>query len=173
VFAVLSNRRRRYALHHLKQRPDGAVPLGDLSRRVAAWELGVDPEDLTYEDRKSVHTSLSQFHVPKMCDAGLVEFDAEHGIVELTDAGADLDVYLETVRGHEIPWYRYFLLLSVLSGALVVASAVGVPLLASVPGLAVAGLVVAAFLCSSLAFLYDSRYRMRVGNEGPPPEWDA
>lgn len=172
VFDVLSNRRRRYALHHLKHHP-GPVSLAALSGQVAAWERGVDPEGLMYEDRKSAHTSLSQFHLPKMHEAGVVEFDPEEGVVSLTEQGAEIEVYLETVAGNELPWHRYFLLLSVLSVGLVLAVAVGVPGLAGIPGLALAGLVATAFLCSSLAFLYDSRYRMRVGNQGVPPETEA
>lgn len=170
MFDVLSNRRRRYALHYLKRRADNRVPLAELSTRVAAWEQGADPEELTYQDRKSAHTSLSQFHLPKMREAGLVEFDQADGVVRLTDRGADIDVYLETVGEEDLPWHRYFLLLSVLAAGTVAAAGVGVPLLTELPGLLVAGLVVAAFLASSLAFLYDSRYRMRVGAGEDPPE---
>lgn len=172
VFDVLSNRRRRYALHHLK-RHAGAVSLAALSQQVAAWEQGVAPEGLVYEDRKSVHTSLSQFHLPRMAEAGLVEFDPDEGVVRLTEAGADVEVYLETVAGKELPWHRYFLLLSVLSVGVVLGTTVGVPGLAGVPPLALAGVIAAAFLCSSLAFLYDSEYRMRVGSGGFAPESDA
>ena len=171
VFDVLSNRRRQYALYHLKRRPDNRASLVELSRWVAAWEQGANPEELTYEDRKSAHTSLSQFHLPKMREAGLVEFDPDDGLVRLTDTGAEVEVYLETVSGSELPWHRYFLLLSVLSVVVVAAAAVGVPFVAAVPGLGLAGLIAGAFLCSSLAFLYDSRYRMRVGREGAPPGW--
>lgn len=169
VFDVLSNRRRRYALHYSKSHP-GPVSLSELSRHVAAWEQGADPEALAYEDRKSAHTSLSQFHLPKMHEAGLVEFDPEEGTVRLTETGAEVEVYLETVVGRELPWHRYFLLLSVLSVGVVLAAAVGVPGLAGVPPLALAGGIAAAFLCSSLAFLYDSRYRMRVGAGELPSE---
>lgn len=170
VFDVLSNRRRRYALHHLKQRSDHRVSLAELSRRVAAWEQGTDPEEITYEDRKSAHTSLSQFHLPKMRDAGLVEFDPDDGVVRLTDRGAEVEVYLGSVGESELPWHRYFLLLSLLAVGVVAATGVGVPFLADVSGLVLAGLIAAVFLCSSLAFLYDSRYRMRVGGTGRPPE---
>ena len=146
------------------------MSLADLSRRVAAWEQGADPEDLTYEDRKSAHTSLSQFHLPKMRDAGLVEFDQSAGVVRLTETGAEVEIYLETVGRNELPWNHYFLLLSLLSVGIVAAVAAGVPVLATVPNITVAGLIAAAFLCSSIAFLYDSRYRMRLGENGDPPD---
>ena len=58
--------------------------LSDASRQIAAWENDVDPADVEYDQRKSVYTSLRQFHCPKMADAGLVEFDDRDGTVRLT-----------------------------------------------------------------------------------------
>jgi hypothetical protein len=170
VFEVLSNQRRRYALHYLKQHADGPVEMGDLSTRVAAWEAGIDPVEVTYDQRKSVHTSLYQYHAPKLEETGLVEYDSRAGVVELTDAGADVDLYLEAVRGRELPWASYFVLLSLFSTALVSAAWLSVPPFGELPALAGGGFVAAAFLVSSLVFAYDSRTAMRVGSAGPPPE---
>lgn len=36
LYDALSNRRRRFAIHYLKQRPEAHVDMGDLSTRVAA-----------------------------------------------------------------------------------------------------------------------------------------
>jgi hypothetical protein len=172
VFEVLSNRRRRYALHYLMQHPDDPVEMGDLSTQVAAWEEGIDPEAVTYDQRKSVHTSLYQYHAPKLDETGLIEYDSRGGVLELTDAGSDIDLYLEAVRGREIPWASYFVLLSVLSAAFVGAAALPIPPLAGVSTAACAGAVVAVFLVSSLVFAYDNRTAMRFGSAGPPPGVD-
>jgi hypothetical protein len=169
VFEVLSNERRRYAIHYLMQHPDEQVEMGDLSTQVAAWEAGIDPEAVTYDQRKSVHTSLYQYHAPKLADTGLVDYDSRGGVVELTEDGEDLDLYLEAVRGREIPWASYFVLLSAFGTALVGAAWLGVPGLAGLPAYAPAGFVVAAFLASSVVFAYDSRTAMRFGSTGPPP----
>lgn len=169
VFEVLSNQRRRYALHYLMQRPDESVEMGELSTQVAAWEHGVDPQTVTYDQRKSVHTSLYQYHAPKLDETGLVEYDSRGGVVELTDSAADLDLYLEAVRGREIPWASYFVLLSMFATAVVGATWLGAPPFAGLSGYVSAGVVVAAFLVSSLVFAYDSRTAMRFGSAGPPP----
>jgi len=170
LFEVLSNRRRRYTLHYLKQHADEAVEMGDLSTQIAAWETDTPPEELAYDERKRVHTSLYQYHAPKLDDAGIVDYDSGRGVVELTDAGADLDLYLEAVSGREIPWATYHLLLGGFGVSLMSAVVLEVPPTGMVPE-GTWGLVVAvAFLVSSAVFVYDNRVSMRLGSEGPPPE---
>ncbi|QKG91890.1 hypothetical protein HPS36_03130 [Halorubrum salinarum] len=83
LLELLGNRRRRLLWRHLRAE-DAAAALSDASRQIAAWENGVDPADVDYDQRKSVYTSLRQFHCPKMADAGLVEFDDRDGTVRLT-----------------------------------------------------------------------------------------
>lgn len=83
LLELLGNRRRRLLWRHLRAE-EAAAALSDASRQIAAWENGVDPADVDYDQRKSVYTSLRQFHCPKMADAGLVEFDDRDGTVRLT-----------------------------------------------------------------------------------------
>jgi hypothetical protein len=171
LFEALSNQRRRFALHYLKQQNgDGPVDLADLSAQVTAWERGVDAEDLSYAQRKNVHTSLSQFHAPKLDDLGFVEFDRDAGVVELTDRAEDVDVYLETTSGRELAWGPYLLLLSSVLSGVVFGSLVGVPVLAELSTQSLAVFVAVTFLSSSAFFAYDTWTEMRVGTEGPPPE---
>jgi hypothetical protein len=166
---MLGNRRRRYALHCLKQQDDGVVEMGDLSTQVAAWERGIEPEEVSYDERKTVHTSLYQHHAPKLDESGLVEYDSRSGRVELTEAGADVDLYLEAVGGRDVPWSSYLLGLSTVGLLVTLATLIdAVP--ASVPPAAPGVAVGVAFLVSSAVFVYDNRRRMRLGCEGPPPE---
>jgi len=170
VYEALSNRRRRFALHHLKQLDEEQpVDISTLSTQVAAWENGTDPEQLGYADRKNVHTSLYQFHVPKMDDLGLVNYDRSRGTVELTQYGRDVDVYLEAVYGREIPWATYFLLLSVVMTGVAVAAWADAPLFDLVSDGSWTLFVAVSFLVSSAAYAYSNR-SMRVGSEGSPPE---
>ncbi|WP_192813794.1 MULTISPECIES: DUF7344 domain-containing protein [Halorubrum] len=83
LLELLGNRRRRLLWRHLRAE-EAETALSDASRRIAAWENDVDPADVEYDQRKSVYTSLRQFHCPKMADAGLVEFDERDGTVRLT-----------------------------------------------------------------------------------------
>lgn len=173
LFEVLSNRRRRYALHYLKQQDDARAEMGDLSTQVAAWELATDPEALAYDERKRVHTSLYQYHAPKLDDAGVVEYDSQRGVVELTDAGADLDLYLEAVSGRDVPWATYYLLLSGFGMSLMGAVWLDVSPLTLVPDVTWGLFVAVAFLVSSAVFVYDNRFSMRLGGTGPPPGADG
>jgi hypothetical protein len=170
VYEALSNRRRRFALHHLKQLDgDQPVDISTISTQVAAWENGSDPEQLGYADRKNVHTSLYQFHVPKMDDLGLVNYDRNRGTVELTQYGRDVDVYLEAVYDREIPWSTYFLMLSGVMTGVAVAAWADAPLFDHVSDASWTLFVAVTFLISSAAYAYSNR-SMRVGSEGTPPE---
>jgi hypothetical protein len=173
LFDVLSNRRRRYTLHYLKQNGDDPIEMGDLSTQVAAWELETSPEALGYDERKRVHTSLYQYHAPKLDDAGIVEYDSRRGELELTEAGSDLDLYLEAVSGQDIPWATYHLLLSGVAVSLMSAVYLDVHPLTLLPDVTWGLFVAVGFLASSVVFVYDNRYAMRLGGEGPPPELEG
>lgn len=165
LFDILSNHRRRYALHSLKQR-DRAVAVGDLAEEIAAWENGVSIAELTAADRKRVYTALQQFHLPKMDTTGIVEFDST-GNVALTETANALDVYLDVVTDDTISWSHYYLGLSVVS--LVVTTGVWLAPFTLFPELVWAVLVASMFLLSALAHTYYNR-RMRLGADGTPPE---
>ncbi|VTT88118.1 hypothetical protein DM2_1452 [Halorubrum sp. DM2] len=122
LFSLLSNPRRRFILRYLN-RTDESIQLQDLAAEVAAWENETDREALTSKQRKRLYVSLYQTHIPKLEEAGIVEYDGDTGQIRLTDRGGDLNRYLDV----DAPdadgtrrWGRYYLLL-----ALVVALAYG------------------------------------------------
>lgn len=166
LFEVLSNRRRRYAVHALKG-ADAPKELGTLAERVAAWEYDVDLDEVDHRQRKRVYTALQQSHLPKMDTAGVVDFDKQRGLVEPTEALADVDVYLEVVGGSEIPWSEYYLGLSGVSAALLAATWLGAWPFALLSPMAVALFVVVAFTVSALAHRY---YSTTLGSTDGPPE---
>lgn len=168
TFEVLSNRRRRYMLHYLKGSEERARELSDISTQVAAWENEIDPDSITYADRKNVHTSLYQFHAPKMERAGIIEYNRPSGTIRLTDEGERLEMYLETVDERDVPWSQYFLGLS----ALVTGAWFDVGPLTAIEGIGWAAFVTVTFLVSAIAFAHYNR-RMRVGFAGAPPELDG
>jgi len=96
LIELLANARRRYLWQHLR-REGSEIPLQEASRAVAARELDKSPSSVTYDERKSVYTSLLQFHCPKMADAGLIEFDRRAARVSPCE-GAELVVELEPDR---------------------------------------------------------------------------
>lgn len=83
LFGVLANRRRRYALRCLSNR---AVPIGlaDLAEDVAALEKETERTNLSASDVQNVHTALYHSDVPKLAEAGLVDYRRDRGTVALT-----------------------------------------------------------------------------------------
>ena len=168
IFSMLSNQRRRYVIHYLKQHPE-RVTIRDLSQQIAAWENGVSVEALTYKQRKRVYTSLHQTHLPKLDDSGVVDYDRDRGIVSLNDRSRELEMYLEVVRSDDVPWSTYYFGLSVIAGAVVLLAWVGLPPFAAVPGLAYATLFAVVLSLSALVHVHYTR-RMRLGDGDTPAE---
>ncbi|MCG1004317.1 MULTISPECIES: hypothetical protein [Halobacterium] len=168
LFDVLANRRRRYAVHALDD-ADGATEIGDVAEQVAAWEYGVDVEQVSYEERKRVYTALQQSHFPMMDDAGVVDFDKNRGTVEPTDSLNDVEVYMDVVQGHEIPWSVYYLGVSGVAASLMAAVWTGTWPFAALPHLAWGVAVTAMFAVSAVAHTYYARGQ-RIGSTDEPPE---
>ena len=108
LLEVLSNRRRRYALHHLK-RTGETVSVGDLARIVAGWENDKPPEAVSGAERKRVYTALHQQHLPKMDELGLVEFDRSRGEVTVAPAVRDRRIYADVAAASAVPWAAAYL----------------------------------------------------------------
>ena len=168
VFDVLKNRRRRHALHYLKQQ-DEPVELSELAEQVAAWENDSTVEGISAAERKRVYTALYQSHLPKLDDAGIVEYNQSRGIVELSERAEELDVYLELVSGDDIPWSKYYLGLALLGVAVISAAWLQLSPFAVLPDLLWAAIIVTAFSASAVVHTYVTRKR-RVGADGTPPE---
>lgn len=93
VFQALANRRRRLVVRVLDEATE-PLSIGTLATRIAAYEQGVEPVEVTHRQRKSVYTSLHQNHLPKLTDAGFVTADREWVDVRLTERAAVLESHL-------------------------------------------------------------------------------
>ncbi|MFW6320318.1 MAG: DUF7344 domain-containing protein [Halohasta sp.] len=125
VFDLLSNSRRRFVLHYLKQ-SDGPVRLSELAAQIAAIENEVPVEELTSQQRKRTYVSLYQTHIPKLQDADAVTYDAETGLVRLASGASEIGEYFQQQRTTR-PWQYYYLLLAGVGLAIyVIAGIVGV-----------------------------------------------
>lgn len=171
VFQTLSNQRRRFVVHALEQE-QGALELRSLSTQIAAWENDKDPAAVNSQERRRVYNSLQQVHLPQMDDDGLIEYDKRSGTIEPTADIADLQLYLEVVRGNDIPWSTYYLLLGFFSMVFAGAATSGVAPFASLPTLVVALLPGVLLTISGIAHTYMSRKR-QLGQQGPPPELNS
>lgn len=95
IFELLKNRRRREVLAYLLE-ADETVTLGELAEQIAAWENDTSVNALNSDQRKRVYVALYQTHLPKMDDAGIVEYDQDRGLISLADNADLLMMYLDT-----------------------------------------------------------------------------
>ena len=167
---VLSNRRRRYTIHYLKQQEYNRASISDLADQVASWENDKQIDELTPPERKRVRNALQQFHLSKMADEGFVKCDADRGVVELTDAASDANFYIDSLTGGEIPWGVYYLGLSALSLVCLAGLWFQVSPFSRISPSMYCVYLVAALVVSSLGHFYDNYYRMRLGAREVPPE---
>lgn len=172
IFEVLSNQRRRYVLHYLEHWESDVATLGDLAEQVAAWEYDKPVAGLTSAERKRVKNALHQFHLPKMDDCGFLEYDRSRGMVALTEAAADLEVYVEVVPTKDIPWGPYYVALTALHVPVVLGHWFAVPPVANVPLPAILLVLLVSVSVSALVHTYLSYSRMRLGAGVPRPEVD-
>ena len=168
LFDVLSNQRRRFAVHLLKQESE-TVEIGDMAEQIAAWENEVDTAELTGSERKRVYTALQQSHLPKMDRAGVVEFNKDRGVIEPTPALENVDLYMDVVKGNEIPWSTYYLGLSVVGVVLTSAVWLGAWPFALFPEVTWMLAIVVALTFSAVTHKYYTA-EMKIGEPEEPPE---
>lgn len=168
AFEILSNDRRRHTLHYLLSHENG-TNIGELSRQIAAWENRESLDQVTANQRRRVYVSLHQNHLPRMDEAGILNYENSRDTIELTERGESLQVYMEVVEGNDIPWSEFYLGLSGLSAALVAALWIGIPPFGLLPDLVWGMIIVALFTITSAVHVYYAEQR-RLGTEGPPPE---
>ncbi len=147
AFEILTNARRRYTLSYLRSQ-SGAVSIGELAEVVAAWENETSVELVSSKERKSVYTSLYQTHLPKMADAGVIDYDRQRGNVQLSDRANELDDYLYPAT-ESSNWSTYYLGLALVGGAVVICRLIGMYPLTEVPILVYAGLLLGSFVLLS------------------------
>jgi hypothetical protein len=93
VFKLLSADRRQAVLLYLDT-TDSTADLGELAEHIAGQECGCRPNELSSQQRKRVYVGLYQCHLPKMADAGVIEYDSNRGTVALNERSDRLLSYL-------------------------------------------------------------------------------
>jgi DNA-binding transcriptional ArsR family regulator len=160
VFEILSNTRRRMLLFYLRQH-SGSATVKELAGEIAALENEVDVDDLERQQRKRVYVSLYQTHVPKLEEAGIVEYDDASGEVRLTNRAGEFDTYLTPTSESQYPWQVHYLVLAALGGLLVVLSFAGVPGVAAITTTGIGIGLVIAFGVSAAVQYWRHRQRRR------------
>lgn len=111
LYHILSNARRRFILQYLSETEE-PIKLIDLVKETAAWENDKEIDELTQKEQKRMYVSLYQTHIPKLSDAGFIEYDTESQEVKLADQS---EAVLPAVKPDESEpnWHLYYLLLAV------------------------------------------------------------
>lgn len=84
IYSLLSNSRRRFVIEYLHQHEESTT-LSELAAQLAAQESDTDTESIADKQRKIVYVSLYQVHLPRLNDAGFIEYDADTGAVTHRD----------------------------------------------------------------------------------------
>jgi len=167
VFALLGNERRRYLLQYLTN-VDPPVELGELATRIAAMEHGIAVGRVDSNQRKRVYTTLQQLHLPRLDEAGIVDYDADRGLVDRTEHTDRLVVYLEVVPQEEFPWREYYLALGAVFAGVAAALWTGVYPLTMVSNLAWATLLSVLLTASAAVQVWRERRTRLDGDEFLP-----
>lgn len=150
AFNILSNSRRRYILYYLYTRGEPAT-IDELAGQIAAWENEIPIESLDDTARRRVYVSLYQTHLPKLDDFGIADYDRDDGTVTLTERAEEIVRYLPVEEREQRDFTWYYVGLSAVAVALLVAVAAN--LLSS----AIAAGVIAVGLLALVALQFVSR----------------
>lgn len=159
IFEVLKNRRRRDVLQYL-QEEGGTATLSELAEQIAAWENDIEVQALNSTQRKRVYVALYQTHLPKMDDAGIVDYDRDRGDVTLSGNADLLRMYLSDNFGTTDQWYHRYVALSVFGGLLLFLTQIG-GLVSAISGATLTIGLVGLFLALSLVHTHDRRRSQR------------
>lgn len=168
IFTVLSNRRRRWVLHYLKQHDGQRIDLRTLVDAISAWEYDTSPDELPWKKRKRIYTALRQSHLPKLDEAGVIDYDRNRGDVTLTEDARTVRLYLEYVPENDIPWSHCYLGLSAIAATVTAFTWYSVFPFTELSGMVLAAFLVAMFATTAIAHTCYT-YRTRLGSEGKPP----
>ena len=171
-FHLLQNERRRLVIKHLhdveSDAEDGRVRMGDVAEQVAAWEHDTTVAQLSSTQRQRVYIPLYQKHLPKLHDAGVIDYNQSRGVIVPTERVDRLVEFVEgTVTAEtgtddearndadaDDVWNRYYLGASVASAIILIAGT-----LSSLPEFLIAVMIFTLF--SALSF---SQYYMWVSS---------
>lgn len=94
VFKLLAHPQRRFVIHYLL-RASTAVPVSELVEQVAAWKANCPIDGLSDDDCQQTAIPLQHTHLSKLADAGVIRYEEDHQLVEVTSAATTLAPYLQ------------------------------------------------------------------------------
>ena len=156
IHDILRNWRRRMVIKELKSSVR-SVTLRELAETIAEAETGESPPPRNV--RNSVYNSLHQTHLPKMDEAGVIEYDSNRKTVSIERRAREVGLYMEVVTQYGITWATYYRRLLLLALFTLVGSEIGVPILANTPPLVLLSAFLAVVAASAAYQLWSDRWR--------------
>ena len=163
MFKMLSNRRRRLTVEFLASQPNanGGLTIRELAELIASVENELSVQEVTYKQRKRVHISLYQTHLPALDTNNIVDYDERSGDVTLLPTSREFSQYVDITSKHELGWGEVWLGLSAVCFAFGVATwTTLLPFFGSRPEIAV--LVVSLVMVISSVVFYNSSAHIRI-----------
>lgn len=161
VFHILQTFRRRETIRYMLD-VDGAVKMSDIAEHVSAQEHETSVSKLTSTQRQRVYIPLYQSHLPKLDEAGIIEYNKPRGIVRPADQLELFRPYLEAaasspsqtesdhgIFGQENTSRKYHVTAIVACVSLLVASAAG---MIHLPGTTLGAIVTAMLVLATGLF---------------------
>ncbi|WP_135805552.1 DUF7344 domain-containing protein [Halorussus marinus] len=97
---ALAHRRRRDALYCLAERDPETV--SGLARELAARQTGVSVDEMSSEGVDRIETDLYHVHLPKLSEAGIVEYDDRSGAISYSWPPETVETLLDVCRTIEL-----------------------------------------------------------------------
>ena len=96
IFSLLSNDERRYALHYLSTQV-GAISLGEVAEQIA-----IRDHEPTKDRYERAYVGLIHIHVPKLENAGVVEYQPNDETIALSGSFDALLPYLNLAEANDV-----------------------------------------------------------------------
>ena len=100
AFDCLRSARRRYLLYHLADNDDPVVTFEEAVAAIREYE-GADTGSDEVPPRQSVRTDLLHSHLPRLADAGVLDYDLRTGEIRFEGTGP-VEEWLERARRFEL-----------------------------------------------------------------------
>lgn len=94
AFRLLGDRRRCYLYVYLQFHPSNEVSVDHLVDRLVEWERALSA---TQPSRDDIAIALAHNHLPKLANAGVIDYDREDGRVHWRDGLAELEGIISVV----------------------------------------------------------------------------
>ena len=96
TYTVFAHHRRRTTLRVLLDY-ETPIALADLADEVAVHENETRLEEVSPKEVKRIYLSLYHSHIPKLKEAGFVQYDQDQDLVTLLDAGGKIEDHQERI----------------------------------------------------------------------------